>query len=354
MTTATSDIAAVRHRAALPLPALAVALATLGVAVLLGLGFGAADLGPADVVRLLWQAVTGRPADPLAATIVLDLRLPRVLAAMLVGAALAASGAVFQGLLRNPLADPHVVGVSSGAALGAVLAISAGATGRWLGFPAVSAFAFAGGLAAILVVERIASAARASRPLGMVLAGIVLSAFSSALIMLLITASPDAFIRGSLVWLMGDFGMVSADAMPALAVGVGAGLAGVYASSRTLNLLALGDEAAHALGVAPDRARRRLFVLGSLLTGVAVAAVGIVSFVGLIVPHGVRFVLGADHRRLVPFSALYGATFVVLADLVARVVAAPAELPIGAVTALCGAPFFLWLLVRRVPHGGAA
>ncbi len=350
MTVLSREVPIVRHRRALPLPALAAALAALAVSGLLGLGFGAADLGLADAARLLRDAALGRPVDGLAATIILELRLPRVLAAMLVGAALAASGAVFQGLLRNPLADPHVVGVSSGSALGAVLAISLGATGRWLGFPAVSAFAFAGGLCAILVVERIAAAAPGSRALGTVLAGVVLSAFSSAVIMLLITASPDAFIRGSLVWLMGDFGMISADGLPALTVAVGAGLAGVYASSRTLNLLALGDEAAHALGVELAPTRRRLFVLASLLTGVAVAAVGIVSFVGLIVPHAVRFVLGADHRRLVPFSAAFGAAFVVLADVVARVAAAPAELPIGAITALCGAPFFLWLLVRRLPH----
>ncbi len=340
----------VRHRGPLPLPAVGLAIAALLVSGLLGLGYGAADLGPADVVRLAWHAAAGEPIDALAATIVLELRLPRVLAAMLVGAALAASGAVFQGLLRNPLADPYVVGVSSGAAAGAVLAICLGATGRWLGLPVVSASAFAGGLTAILVVERIAAAAPGSRALGTVLAGVVLSAFSSAVIMLLITASPDAFVRGSLVWLMGDFGMVSADGLPALAVAVALGLTGVYAASRTLNLLALGDEAAHALGVDPRSTRRRLFVLASLLTGVAVAAVGIVSFVGLIVPHAVRFVLGADHRRLVPFSAVFGAVFVVLADLVARVAAAPAELPIGAITALCGTPFFLWLLVRRLPR----
>ncbi|HEY8369935.1 MAG TPA: iron ABC transporter permease [Thermodesulfobacteriota bacterium] len=340
----------VRHRGPLPLPAVGLAAAVCLVAALLGLGYGASDLGPMDVLGLAWRAATGRPVDATTAAIVLELRLPRVVAAMLVGAALAASGAVFQGLLRNPLADPYVVGVSSGAAAGAVLAICLGATGRVLGLPVVPASAFAGGLAAILVVDRIAQAAPASRALGTVLAGVVLSSLASAVIMLLITASPDPFVRGSLVWLMGDFGMVTPDGLPVLAFAVALGLAGVYAASRTLNLLALGDEAAHALGVEPGPARRRLFVLASLLTGVAVAAVGVVSFVGLIVPHAVRFVLGADHRRLVPFSAAFGGAFVVLADLVARVVAAPAELPIGAVTALCGAPFFLWLLVRRLPH----
>lgn len=333
----------------LPLAALAGALALLAAAALLALSAGAADVGPADAAGALTRRALGRPVEGLAATIVLEVRLPRVVTAMLVGAALASAGAVFQALLRNPLADPHVVGVSSGAALGAVGAIAAGATGRWLGLPVVSASAFAGGLVAILVVERIAAAARGARVLGTVLAGVTLSAFCSAVIMLLVTASPDAFMRGSLVWLMGDFGMVAPEGLPALGGTVGLGLLGVYASSRTLNLLAFGDESAHTLGVAPGRARRRLFVLASLLTGVAVAAVGVVGFVGLVVPHAVRLVAGADHRRLVPLAATLGAAFLVLADVVARVAAAPTELPVGAVTALCGAPFFLWLLVRRLP-----
>jgi iron complex transport system permease protein len=158
-------------------------------------------------------------------------------------------------------------------------------------------------------------------------------------------------VRGALVWLMGDFASVSADTLPPLAAAVLTGLALVYASSRTLNLLVLGEEVAHSLGVDVPRARRTLFVLGSLLTGVAVAAVGIVGFVGLIVPHTVRLLVGADHRGLVPLATLLGAAFLVLADLLARVVVAPAELPVGAVTAFCGAPFFLWLLVRRMPRG---
>lgn len=342
---------AVRRARLLPLPALAGALAVLAGAVLLGVSVGAADLGLGDVLAALGRAVRGEAPDSVASTILLQVRLPRVAAAMLVGAALAAAGAVFQGLLRNPLADPHVVGVSAGAALGAVAAIAAGTSGRWLGFPAVSAFAFAGGLAAILVVERISAAAPGARALGTVLAGVVLSAFCSAVIMLLITASPDAFVRGSLVWLMGDFGMVTAEGLPVLALAVTAGVGAVHASSRTLNLLACGEETAHTLGVELGRARLGLFLLASLLTGVAVAAVGIVGFVGLIVPHAVRLVAGADHRALVPLSAILGAAFLVLADLIARVAAAPAELPIGAVTALCGAPFFLWLLVRRPPGG---
>jgi iron complex transport system permease protein len=337
-----------RRHAGVPRLALGVALAALGLAAFAALSLGATDLGPGAVAALLWQAATG-PVDGVQATILFELRLPRVAATMLVGAALATAGAVFQALLRNPLADPHVIGISAGSALGAVAGIALGATGRWLGFPAVSGFALAGGLVALVVVQRIAAAAAGARALGTVLAGVVVSAFCSAVIMLLISVSPDAFVRGSLVWLMGDLGMVAGEGLPALAVAVGVGLAGVYASSRTLDLLAAGEEVAHTLGVDLPRARRRLFLLAALLTGVAVAAVGIVGFVGLIVPHAVRLTAGADHRGLVPLSALGGAAFLVAADLVARVAVAPAELPVGAVTALCGAPFFLWLLVRRLP-----
>ncbi len=341
-----------RRGGAVPLPVLALALAAFALAVGVGLSLGAADLGPGTVASLLWRALTGQAVEGVQATILFEVRLPRVAAGALVGAALATAGAVLQGLLRNPLADPHMLGVSSGAALGAVAGITLGASGRWLGFPAVSACAFAGGLVAVLVVERIAAAAGGARALGTVLAGVVVSTFCSAVIMLLITASPDTFVRGSLVWLMGDFGMVGGGALPALALLVGAGLVAVYSSSRTLNLLAAGEETAHTLGVDLPRARRRLFLLAAFLTGVAVSAVGIVGFVGLIVPHAVRLMAGADHRGLVPLCAIGGAAFVVVADVVARVAAAPAELPVGVVTALCGSPFFLWLLVRRLPRGG--
>lgn len=276
-------------------------------------------------------------------------RLPRTIAGMVVGSALAAAGVVFQGLLRNPLATPFTLGVSSGAALGAMLAITfhwAIAVGPLSAVPLAS---FVGSLAAVLVVYALASA-RARRGLStnvLLLAGVTLNAFFSALILFIQYFADFADAFRAIRWLMGDLDVSSYQpiyaALPLLLV---AGLAFAWLP-RALNVLTLGAEAAEARGIDVTRAQRVAFFSASLATGAAVSVGGPIGFIGIIVPHLVRLLVGSDHRAVMLASALFGATFLVLCDTLARTIIAPIELPVGVVTALIGGPFFLWLLISR-------
>ena len=275
-------------------------------------------------------------------------RLPRVLLGAVVGGSLGASGAALQALLANPLACPHLLGISGGAAVGGVLALIAGAE-------AISAVAplaaFAGALVAIGVVYLAARAGGRSTPYALLLVGVVFNVLASAAIMLINAIASYSQAHGVLFWLMGSlsgqsWGLIAAAAAYALA-----GLAWLAAHAQDLNLLAAGEEGAAELGVDVERARRAVFVAASLLVGAAVSVSGMISFVGLIVPHLIRLVLGADHRLLLPASFLGGAAFLVWADALARTALAPAELPVGVVTALLGGPFFLFLLRRELGRG---
>jgi iron complex transport system permease protein len=326
----------------------ALALALVG-AIVLAVAVGAVWVSPLDTLRIIaWKlGLADRPEDIArsAEVIVLQLRLPRVLLAGIVGAALAASGAVFQGLFRNPMADPAIIGVSSGAALGAVLVIVTVGAGS-LGALAVPAAAFAGAMATALVVYRLARIGPAVHVATLLLAGIAVAAVISALMSLVMSLSGEE-IRSIYAWLVG--GLVAqgwrsiAIAVPVVALG----LAGAALVAHQLNLVALGEERAAQLGVAVDVLKGRAIAVGALLAAAAVSVAGVIGFVGLMTPHLLRLVVGADHRRLVPASALGGATLLILADLVARTVVAPAELPVGVVTALLGGPFFLFLLRRE-------
>ncbi len=276
-------------------------------------------------------------------------RLPRLLAGIVVGAALATAGVVFQGLLRNPLATPFTLGVSSGAALGAMLAITfhwAVATGP---FSAVPLASLAGSLAAVLVVYALATA-RARRGLStnvLLLAGVTLNAFFSALILFIQYFADFADAFRAIRWLMGDLDVGSYEpivaALPLLAI---AAVAFAWLP-RALNVLTLGPDAAEARGISVTGAQRVAFFSASLATGAAVSVGGPIGFVGIIVPHLVRLLVGADHRVVMLASAIFGAAFLVACDTVARTVIAPIELPVGVVTALIGGPFFLWLLIAR-------
>jgi iron complex transport system permease protein len=258
--------------------------------------------------------------------------------------ALAASGTVFQAVLRNPLADPYLLGLSGGAGLGAMLVIVSGAAqASPLLLPAA---AFAGALLAVVVVHRLAGAG-ALTPTALILAGVVVSAFRSALVMFLSAVSPSVRVHGALLWMMGSLASPPPGILPVAAVAVGAGLLVLCLSGAELNALSLGEETAGHLGVDVLPVRTRLFLAASLATGAAVSVSGLVGFVGLVVPHALRSLVGADHRLLVPASALAGATALVVADTVARSVLPPAEVPVGVITALVGAPFFLVLLKRR-------
>jgi iron complex transport system permease protein len=275
-------------------------------------------------------------------------RLPRTLAGALVGSMLASAGVVFQGLLRNPLATPFTLGVSAGAALGAMLAITFGASFSWLGTPAAPLASFAGSLMAVAIVYFLATAKHRGLSTDvLLLAGVTMNAFFSALILFVQYFADFSETFRILRWLMGDLDissyqpLVTALPLVVLSFAVFAWLA------RPLNLLNLGADAAETRGLDVLRAQRAAFVSASLATGAAVSVGGPVGFVGIIVPHLVRLLVGADHRIVLPASALFGAAFLIGCDALARTVMSPLELPVGVITALIGGPFFLWLLVRR-------
>ncbi len=280
-------------------------------------------------------------------TILWDHRIPRVLQGVVVGAVLSASGAALQGLLRNPLADPFILGVSGGAALGAALV---GLTGL-AAVVAEPLGGFLGALAALLVVTALSTRGGRTSPLHMLLVGVVFNAFAGAALMLLQALAGAEAVQRVLLRLMGTL-TVDASQPLLLPLVTGAGLVGLlltWAWARQLDLLALGDRTARTLGVDPERLRRRLFVVLSVAIGAVVAATGLIGFVGLIVPHGVRMLWGPDHRLLIPASALLGAVFVVAADAAVRALAGPlgTSLPVGVLTTALGGPLFLLLLRRR-------
>jgi iron complex transport system permease protein len=287
-------------------------------------------------------------ADNVDAQIFFVARLPRTLAGALVGAALATAGVVFQGLLRNPLATPFTLGVSSGAALGAMLAITFDWTLGISGISAVSAAGFAGAACAVTIVYSLARAQRRGLSTDvLLLAGVTLNAFFSALILCVQYFADFADAYRTLRWLMGDLDVSSYQpiltSLPLLLVAFA-----VFAwLARPLNLLSLGTDSAETRGLPVTSAQRRAFFSASLATGAAVSVGGPVGFIGIIVPHLVRLLVGSDHRVVLPASALFGAAFLVGCDVLARTVIAPVEIPVGVITALIGGPFFLWLLVRK-------
>ncbi len=295
---------------------------------------------PETLGALLRAAGAPVQVPEAAYAIVVDLRLPRAVLAALAGAALACSGAVYQGLFRNPLADPYVIGVAPGAALGAVVAITAGLAGV-----AVSAAAFASAAAAVFCVYRLA-ATRRGTPADLLLAGLASGTFFAAVLSVVLALSHGS-LQQALAWLLGSFGgrgweHVRLAALPVLGgYGLARGLA------RDLDVLLLGEDEARSAGVEVRRTRALLVTSATLMTAAAVASAGLVGFVGLVVPHGVRRAVGPGHACLLPASALFGAALLVWADLVARTAAAPLEVPVGAITALVGVPVFLWLLWRR-------
>ncbi len=323
----------------------AVALVTTALASVL---VGSSALGLRDVLAVYAAHLPGATAavDPVNDAIVWSLRTPRVVLGAMVGAALALAGAQMQGLFRNALASPDIVGTSAGASLGAVITLATGLSVRSLFYLPI--FAIAGAILALLVVARIASRDSRTPIATLLLAGVALTIFIGAINSWIIGRSWEQFeaARRIAYWLLGgiaDRGWVHVALIaPGLLVGVV--LALLYA--RDLDLLLEGEETASALGVEVERAKRRVLFNAGLLTGSAVAVSGQISFVGLVVPHIVRLLLGPAHRRLIPAAAISGAWFVVAADLVARTVAAPTEIHLGVVTSLVGAPFFLFLLVR--------
>lgn len=322
----------------------AVLAAALVAAILAGVGFGAVAVAPGDIVASVARALTGRSAG-LADVLIVDVRLPRVLLAAVVGAALALSGAIYQALFRNPLADPYILGVSSGAGLGAMLALVATSAATGLRFGAVPAAAFTGALLTVALVARLASWRGRLDTASLLLAGVALSYTLAALTSFVMVFAREQ-MAAVVFWMMGGLGSASWEYLGMIGVMFILGAVPALASSRELNLMLLGDERAGHLGLDAKRFTYGALAVASLLTAAAVAVAGLIGFVGLMVPHTVRLVLGPDHRVLLPASMLGGAITLVVADLVARTVIAPVEVPVGIVTALLGGPFFVWLLLR--------
>ena len=313
------------------------------VAALLVVGLGALALGGVHLsLGEVWAGLRGTAAQPEASTIVREIRLPRILLAMLVGAALAVSGTALQALLRNPLADPYVLGISSGAALGAIIALYVG--GRVAA--ASPLVAFAGALLTTAWVYLLGRRAGRLASYTLVLAGVITASFLSAVILFVLTLLSTRDVRGIAFWLMGDLSVVTDMQLRILLPVVALGILALYAFAKDLNVLLLGEEEAAHLGVNVARVQTAVFLLASLLTGVAVSVSGAIGYLGLLVPHLGRLVVGNDHRTLLPTAALGGAIVLTLSDTLARTVVAPAELPVGAVTAVAGAPVFIYLLRR--------
>jgi iron complex transport system permease protein len=323
----------------------------LAVVALAALGTGAVAIGPGQVLAILADAVGVAlpwPFEARQALVLTGIRLPRVLLGMLVGAGLAVSGAAMQGLFRNPLADPGLIGVSSGAALGAVTVIVLGASlSTALGAVLLPGAAFLGGAVATVVVYRLATSGGRTSVATMLLAGIALNALAGAGTGVLTFVADDAQLRDLTFWTLGSLGGATWSALAVLAPCILACVLAAPLLARPLNVMLLGEQEAAHLGIDAQRVKRVVVAGAALCVGAAVAVSGIIGFVGLVVPHLLRLAVGPDHRTLLPGSALLGAALLVAADLLARTVVAPAELPLGIVTALVGGPFFLWLLLRQ-------
>ena len=312
-------------------------VAALGAALVLAVAVGTLPLSPVEV----WHALGGR-GDATVVSVVRDLRLPRAVLAALVGAGLGMSGAALQGTMRNPLAEPYLLGVSGGAAVGAVCAVALG-----LSLSLLPLAAFAGALCAVAVAFGVAYAAGARGDARVLLmAGVVVGAFANALIMLVLGNAPSNVTRNAIWWMMGSVAAATWLQSGWLAAYLVLGGGALIGWARHVDVLALGEETAAGLGVDPDATARRVYAAASLVAAATVAAAGLVGFVGLIVPHVVRSTGVRRHRPLLVGSALIGATLVVMADVAARVLRPPSELPLGAVTALVGVPFFLVRLRR--------
>ncbi|GAU65744.1 ABC transporter permease protein [Streptomyces sp. NBRC 110611] len=329
------------------------ALALLGVLLLVsvtaGLAIGSVHVPPGEVCDIVTHALGADWPEPVWSrareTIVLDVRAPRVLLGAVTGAGLAVVGTAMQALVRNPLAEPYLLGVSSGASLGAVVVIVFGVS--LFGPVSLSAAAFAGALVTLLLVYATARAGGRITSVRLVLSGVAVAAVLTAVMnLLLLTSGRGNEAQEVLAWTLGGLGGVQWGTLWLPATALLLGIVVLLVQARSLNLLLTGEEAATTMGLDVARFRARMFVLLSLVTGVLVAASGPIGFVGLMLPHVVRLFVGGDHRRVLPTAALAGAVFLIWADIAARTVAAPMEIPVGVLTALCGGPFFLWLMRR--------
>ena len=318
---------------------------------MLCLQLGTQYIGMGHILTLVWSAVVGTSNEPDAlrttGVILLQVRLPRVLLGFLVGSCLAAVGVSLQALLRNPLADPYVLGVSSGAALGVAIAVLFGIGTTVLALSLLPVCGFAGSLVALFVIYRMAASYERLPIHSVLLAGVILNAIFSALIMFITSIMEPNRSFGMMAWLMGSLTAPAYPVLIALSAYLLVGLVLLGKHVRVLDILALGEEPARSLGINTERTKRVIFLLSALMTGAVVSFSGMIGFIGMIIPHAVRLVVGADHRLLLPASTLVGGMFLMVADTMARTLFVPSEVPVGVITALAGGPFFVYLLVWR-------
>ena len=314
----------------------------LAVAIIAGIRFGSVPISNAD----LFAVLIGQ-GNPIDRNIVLELRLPRVLLGILVGGGLAIAGATFQALLRNPLAEPYILGISGGASVGAVLILALGWTvaGSWV----LPIAAFAGALVAITLVFRVATATgRAMDVRVLLLAGVVVAAFFSACIALIFSISSAQTVQSAVLWIMGSLAAANWQSVILTATYTLPATVLLMRLARPLNLMAIGEETAHYLGADVEGVKKASLGVAALITASGVAVAGVIGFVGLVVPHAIRLLVGSDHRALLPLSFIAGAALLTLADIAARLVLSPTEIPIGVITAFVGVPLFLALLRRNL------
>ena len=342
-TTALNDRAYLsRRRVGFTLAWLALALALMAI---LALAVGSESIAVRAILSAFKQWLT-RGAQPNEQEIILfSLRLPRIALAVSVGAALALAGAAFQSLLRNPLADPHILGISSGAAFGAIIGILCAQRMPFAPSLTRTAFSFIGASVTSFLVYRLGR--REDDPARLVLAGVILSTFLSSLNVLMLALVDDIRLRSITLWLLGDLSNATPESLLFIVTALALGFGVLLTQARALNLMMIGEREAFTLGVETARTRWLVFGAASLLTGTAVAAGGAIGYVGLLTPHLIRLIAGADNRLVLPASALGGALLALVADTLARTVLAPQELPTGAITALLGAPLFIYLLLKR-------
>ncbi len=322
-------------------------LAILLIAVvLLSVMVGSVRVPPGRSFSILYQLFLGQTGagTEMERTIILGIRFPRTLLAGLVGAGLSVSGVIFQALLRNPLADPYILGVSSGSAVGAILAILLGLGSLSLGLPLAS---FAGAVTTIALVFYFGKQDGKVHPNILLLAGVITGSFLSAIIMFFLSISQKEELHTIIFWLMGDFSFANPQAISLILPYIVAGFLILYWKSRHFNLMLLGEENALQLGVNMERLKLLAYLCASMITAASVSLCGLIGFVGLIIPHSARLLFGPDHRLLLPASALIGASFLILCDTFARTILSPVELPVGVITAAFGGPFFIYLLRKR-------